>query len=282
MLAPMLLITLGLFVGSIVFALGQSLGYMPIIGQYELTLAHYSNILRSREFLISTALTFHIAFTSTALSTVLAVVSALALRETFRGRQVIAFLFQLALPVPHMIAALAILLLTTQAGLLARLVYHAGLITDPSQFPALVFDESGIGIILVYLWKEVPFIGLIVLAILRGLGRDYEELAATLGANRWQRFRYVLLPLMAPGVLSAFVVVFAFVFGAFEIPYLLGRTYPAALPVLAYRSYIDFDLNARPEAMAMSIFILVFVLILTGLYMKLSRVYIRREERRVV
>lgn len=276
MLAPMLLIILGLFVGSMVFALGQSLGYMPIIGKHDLSLEHYTKILRSPEFLGSTAMSFHIAFTSTLLSTVLAVVSALALRETFRGKRVIAFLFELSLPIPHMIAALAILLLTTQSGLLARLVYHVGLITEPDQFPALVFDRYGIGIILVYLVKEVPFIGLIVLAILQGIGREYEQSAATLGARRWQRFRYVLLPLMAPGLLSAFIVVFAYVFGAFEIPYLLGRTYPAALPVLAYRSYVDFDLNARPESMAMSILILLFTLVVTGLYMKISRAYIRR------
>ena len=92
----------------------------------------------------------------------------------------------------------------------------------------------------------------------------------------WQRFRYVVLPLIAPATLSASIVVFAFVFGAFEIPYLIGARYPAALPVLAFRSYADFNLHARPEAMAMNVFILIFILILTGLYMWLSRRFIRR------
>lgn len=277
MLAPMMALILGLFVGSMFFALGQSLGYMPIIDQHELTLSHYTKLLGSRDFWISTAMSFHLAFTSTLLSTVLAVISALALRETFWGKRTIAFLFELSLPIPHMIAALAILLLTTQSGLIARVAYYAGLITEPADFPALVFDEFGIGIILVYLVKEVPFIGLTVIAILHGVGRDYEQSAATLGATRWQRFRYVILPFIAPGLLSLFVVVFAYVFGAFEIPYLLGRTYPAALPVLAYRSYVDFDLNARPEAMAMSVLILVFTLVITAVYMRVSRIYVRRS-----
>lgn len=276
MLAPMLLLILILFVGSMVFALSQSLGYMPIIDKYDLTLAHYAHVIRNPEFLASAAMSFHIAFTSTLLSTILAVVSALALRERFWGKRFIAFLFQVSIPIPHLIAALAILLLTTQSGLLARIVYHVGLITEPDQFPALVFDRFGIGIILVYLLKEIPFIGLIVLAILQGIGREYEESAATLGAHRWQRFRYVLLPLMAPGLLSAVIVVFAYIFGAYEIPSLLGRTYPAALPVLAYRNYTDFDLNARPEAMAMSIVILAFTLLITAVYMKISRTYVRR------
>src|SRR5262245_14466051 len=119
MLAPMLALILGLFVGSMVFALGQSLGYMPIIGQHELTLAHYAKVLGSRDFWLSAAMSLHLAFTSTLLSTVLAVISALALRETFWGQRAITFLFQLSLPIPHMITALAILLLTAQSGLVA-------------------------------------------------------------------------------------------------------------------------------------------------------------------
>jgi putative spermidine/putrescine transport system permease protein len=276
MLAPALLIILGLFAGSLFFALSQSLGYMPIIGKYDLTLVHYVNIFRNREFLASTLMTFHIAFTSTVISAVIAVVAALALREAFRGRRMVTFLFQLSLPIPHVVTALAIMLLTTQSGLIARIAYLVGAIADTGDFPALVFDRLGIGIILVYVWKEVPFIGLVVLAILYGIGTEHEESAATLGASRWQRFRYVLLPLMAPGLVSTCVVVFAFVFGAFEIPYLLGRTHPAALPVLAFRSYMDFDLNARPEAMAMSIFILVVILGLIAAYMKISRTYLVR------
>lgn len=276
MLAPVLIVILGLFVGSMFFALGQSLGYLPIIGLHDLTLKHYANILASEEFFAATLMSFHIAFTSTTLSTVIAIVCALALRETKTGKKAISFLFQVSLSIPHLAVAFAILLLTTQSGLLARLAYAAGLIGEPSDFPALVFDRYAIGVILVYLWKEIPFIGIIVLATLQGVGREYEESAATLGAGRWQRFRYVILPLMAPATLSASIVVFAFVFGAFEIPYLIGARYPAALPVLAFRSYADFNLHARPEAMAMNVFILIFILILTGLYMWLSRRFIRR------
>ena len=100
-------------------------------------------------------------------------------------------------------------------------------------------------------------------------------MARSLGANRWQAFRQVTLPLIMPGVVSASVIVFAFTFGAFEIPYLLGRTFPAALPVLAYQSYTDVDLAARPQAMAMAMVIAFISTLLIMAYMKLSRVYIR-------
>lgn len=276
LLAPALIVILVLFVGSIVFAVGQSLGYMPVIDQYDLNVGAYSKLLRSNDFWWSTLVSLHIAFTSTVLSTVLAIVCALVLRETFWGKKLISFLFQLSLSIPHMVTAVVVLLLMTQSGLLSRIAYAFGLIAEPREFPELVFDPFSIGIILTYVLKEVPFIGIIVLALLQSAGREHEETAATLGAGRWQRFRYVTLPLIAPGTLSAFIIVFAYVFGAFEIPYLLGRTDPAALPVLAFRDYLDVDLNARAEAMAINVLMLIFVLLLIGVYMKISRAYVRK------
>ncbi|MCP2821278.1 ABC transporter permease subunit, partial [Salmonella enterica subsp. enterica serovar Typhimurium] len=76
--------------------------------------------------------------------------------------------------------------------------YAVGLIDAPAQFPALIFDPYAVGIILQYVWKEVPFIGVIVLAQMQALGTDYESVARSLGASRWQAFRHVLLPLIFP------------------------------------------------------------------------------------
>jgi putative spermidine/putrescine transport system permease protein len=276
LLGPAMAFILVLFVGSIVFAVGQSLGYMPVLDQYDFNFRTYRKVLHNDDFWRGTLVSLHIAFTSSVLSTILAIICALVLRETFRGKKFISFLFQLSLSIPHMVTAVVVLLLTTQSGLLARLAYAFGLIAEPREFPELVFDPFSIGIILTYLLKEVPFIGIIVLAVLQSVGREHEETAATLGAGRWQRFRYVTLPLIAPGTMSAFIIVFAYVFGAFEIPYLLGRTDPAALPVLAFRDYLDVDLNARAESMAINVLMLLFVLVLIAIYMKISRTYVRK------
>lgn len=277
MVAPVMAIILVLFVGSSIFVFGQSLNYLPVIDLYDLNFNAYEKLFDNDEFWWGILTSLHIAFTSSVISTVLAVVCALVLRETFYGRKAISFLFQLSLSIPHIVVALAILLLTTQSGLLARFAYALGMIKDTPQFPELVFDRYAIGIILVYVLKEVPFMGIIILAILQGMGREHEEAATTLGANRWQRFWHVILPLIAPGTLSAFIIVFAYVFGAFEIPYLLGRTNPAALPVVGLRYYLDVDLNARADSMALNVFMLVFILLLTGLYMRITRVYIRKD-----
>jgi putative spermidine/putrescine transport system permease protein len=271
MLLPAFAVLALLFAGGLLVGLGQSLGYMPIIGLTNFTLRHYLDVLTDRNFLQSLWLTFRLAFVSTLLSMALAVALALVLRERFRGSQLTTFLYQVPLPIPHLVAANGIVLLVTQSGLVARLLANLEVIDAPAEFPALVFDRAGIAIILTYLWKEVPFIGLVVLAILKSVGPQFEELAQTLGANRWQRFWYVLLPLILPGLLSTSIIVFAFIFASYEIPLLLGVRFPTTLPVLAFRNYQDPDLALRPQAMAVSVVLAVIAMILLVAYRRLAR-----------
>jgi putative spermidine/putrescine transport system permease protein len=260
-----------LFGGGLLMALAQSLGYIPAIGRTELSLEAYRRVLGDPAFGRSLGLSLWIAAVSSAVSVLMAVGGALALRRPLRGQKFTTFIFQLPIPIPHLVGAIGVLFLLGQSGLLARLAFGAGLIQTPAQFPALIYDRYGAGIILTYVWKSAPFIGIILLAVLRGLGDEYEEAAQTLGANRWQRFRYVTLPFLTPGILSSSILVFAFTFGAFEVPLLLGQRFPSMLPVLAYRYYSDVDLNSRPEAMAMSLIIAAVIVILTFVYMRLMR-----------
>ncbi len=275
MLAPALLVIGLLFFGGLAVGLLRSFNYMPVIGLTEPNVAAYAAIFTAPEFYRSLLLTLHISVTSTVIASALAVGAALLLRGSFVGKPVVSFLFQLNLTVPHLVGAIGILYLFSQSGSFARLAYAWGAISKPADFPALVFDPYAIGIILQYVWKEVPFIGVIVLANLQAIGEDYESVARSLGANRWQAFRHVLLPLIFPGVLSASVMVFAFTFGAYEIPAILGQNYPAALPVLAYRKYTDVDLAARPEAMAMAIVIALISGAMIFLYLRASRRRVR-------
>jgi putative spermidine/putrescine transport system permease protein len=275
MLAPALVVIGVIFAGGLVLGLSQSLGYMPIIGQYGFGLQAYLQLLTRPGFVRSLGLTLFVSTTATVVAVALAVATALTLRKRFRGKKLVSFVYQFPLTIPHLVVAVGFLLLVSQSGLLARAAYAAGLIQESSQFPILVFDDFGLGIILVYVWKEVPFIGLIALAVLQSLGEDYEEQARTLGAGRWQTFRHVLLPLILPGILPGSIIIFAYVFGAFEVPYLLGKSFPSMLSVLSYRLYIDVDLAARPQAMAMSILIAVFVLLLVVLYRRLASRLVR-------
>lgn len=275
LLAPAVAVIGVLFFGGLAVGLMRSFNYMPVIGLDRPDLDAYAAVLRNPEFLWSFLLSFHIAATSTVISAIIAVAAALLLRQSFLGRGMIGFLFQLNLTVPHIVGAVGILYLFSQSGSFARLAHAFGMIARPGEFPALVFDPYAIGIIVQYVWKEVPFIGIIVLANMQAIGEDHEAVARSLGASRWQAFRHVLLPLILPGVLSASAMVFAFTFGAYEIPAVLGAHYPAALPVLAYRNYTDVDLAARPEAMAMAVVIALLSALMIGLYLRFTRRGIR-------
>ena len=172
--------------------------------------------------------------------------------------------------------AIGILYLFSQSGSFARLAAGIGLLDRPAQFPALIYDRNAIGIILHYVWKEVPFIGLVLLSQMQTIGQEYEAAARSLGANRWQCFAHVTLPLIAPGLIAASVIVFAFSFGAYEVPLLLGPNAPAALPVLAYRAYVDVDLAARPQAMAMAMVIALISAALILIALRAARTALRR------
>lgn len=248
MLAPALAVIGLLFFGGLLIAVVQSFGQ---------GLTAYRAVFSNPAFFAALGLSLYIATVATAISAGLAVAAALVLRRHFAGRGVALFLFQLNLTVPHLVGAIGILYLLSQSGVFARLAFATGAIAKPADFPALVFDPYAIGIIVQYVWKEVPFITMILLANLQSLGADYEAVARSHGASRWQALRFVILPMLRPALMRACVIVFVFAFGAYEIPLILGQNYPAALPVLAYRAFTDVDLAARPEALAMGVIIAV-------------------------
>jgi putative spermidine/putrescine transport system permease protein len=269
LLAPAVGVIGVLFVGGLGVALVQSLGHMPAIGLTGWSLDAYRQVLGDEDFVDSLLLTLYVSGVSTGLSTVLAVLAALALRRS-RGR-LSAVVFQLPITIPHLVAAVGIALVVAQTGLGARLAAALGLIGEPKEFPALLYDRHSVGIILTYVWKEVPFIALVVLASLRGVASELEEVARTLGAGAWQRFWYVVFPVISPSVVAASLLVFAFTFGAFEVPYLLGKSYPTMLPVMAYNEYREIDLAARPAAMAINVLIALITGTAAALYLRLAR-----------
>lgn len=271
LLAPALVVLGGLFLTGLSLTVLRSLHYAPGLGQTRPDISAYAAILTSPGFLTSLALSLWIATASTMIAATLALATALLLRQTFPGRALISFLIQLNLTIPHIVGAIGLLYLISQSGAFARLAHAAGLITGPQDFPALTQDPYAFGIILLYVWKELPFITLILLATLQTLGEDHEATARTLGATRWQAFRHVLLPMLLPGLAAASALVFAFAFGAYEVPLVLGAYAPKALPVLAWQSYTDTDLASRPEALAMAVVIAVIGLVLLLLYARLLR-----------
>jgi putative spermidine/putrescine transport system permease protein len=265
-------VVLVLFVGGAVEAVLQSLGRQPYLDTGAgLDLDAYRALGTDPALRASIGLTLRLGLLATLVSTVLGVACAVLVHNLRRGRRMVSVVLQSSLPVPHLVGALCMLLLLSQSGLLSRLSYAAGLTDAPADFPALTNDGFGWAILAGYVWKETPFVAVVALSALSAGVRDLEDVARTLGAGRWRRLRHVVLPVLRPSVLSASVLVLAFTVGSYEVPLLLGRPYPAPLPVLAYQAYRDPDLAARPTAMAVSVLLTGLAAVLVAGWLALGR-----------
>ncbi len=255
MIAPALAVVVVLFGGGLALGLIQGLGHLPAAGLKSLSFKHFLNVVADPDFARSLMLTLYVALVSTAVAAAISLAMAMVLLSLSEKSRLIHFIFQIPLTVPHLVIAVAMVFMLAPTGLLSRVIVKLGLIDSSAAFPLLINDRWGIGIILAYVWKEIPFITLMILSVLRRRGVELLEVGRTLKADRWQRFRYITLPVIAPSLGAACLIVFAYTFGAFEVPFLLGQTYPMMLPVWAYKNYSDVDLLARPEGIATGLII---------------------------
>ena len=277
MLSPALAVIGVLFAGGLALAAANSLGYFAPTGENALTLRHYVSLIDDREVYASLWLTLKLATIATAISAVAGLALALGVREASKRSRAINLLLQIPLSLPHLAMAGALITVIAPSGLLSRVGYALGFIQQPADFPALINDRYGAGIVLAYSLKESPFIALMTLALLARLGDEYEQAARMLGASPWQRFRNVTLPLVSPAVVSSSLIVFAFIFGAFEIPFILGRPFPAMVSVVAQQRYLDVNLAVRPGAIALAVVSTLLTGLLAWAYLRLTRSLIGLE-----
>ncbi|MGE0040804.1 MAG: ABC transporter permease [Vicinamibacterales bacterium] len=261
---------LALLAAGLGSAVLQSLGVIGPGAAGHLTLEAYRSVLGDGEFRASLALTLWVATASTVVATGGGVGLALLLRRLVRGRAIARGLLQVPLAVPHLAIALSLITLAAPSGWLARVAYSLGLVGQPADVPAVVGDAYGAGIILAYVAKEIPFVAIVATALLVRTGREFDEVARTLGASPWRRLWHITLPAIAPGVTAAALIVFAYVFAAFETPFLLGRPYPAMLSVVAERRYLSLELADRPSAVALAVVMTLVAALAVRGYMGLS------------
>lgn len=281
---PALIVIGLLFFGGLIHGIIQSLGYFPAAGQNDLSGDAYTKVVRQHEFWLSLTLTLRVAALSTLTSGVLGLLIAVGLYKagTSAKRQSPFWrvLFQLPLTIPHLVAAYLMVLLFMQSGWIARWLYALGWLEHMEDFPVLVNDSFGWGMILTYTWKEAPFITLMVYPVLWRIHVSWQEAARVFGAGPWQWMREVVLPLLLPAWSAAMFIVFAFSFSAFEVPYLLGVTYPKMLPVLSFEYYTSGGLADRPQALAVNVVLSAIAALLGGVAYRLLRRWLPEERKR--
>lgn len=269
--APFLILFLSVFLWGLVTGIIQSLGYMPNLHLNQWTFKYYGEVLKDKEFLSSLLYSIYISLVSSSLSVLLGVMAAFAVLGLKKENRLLTFIYRLPIIVPHLVAVVLIFHFFSQTGLISRIFYNAGIIHDPNQWPLVVFDNTGVGIILVYLYKQIPFITMTVFAVLKNINEEFSEAAYNLGASRLQALFLVVLPLIMPTVLSVFLIIFAFSFGAFEVPYLIGSPVISTLPVKAYLYYTSPDYSSRTYTMVINVLISLISIGLTWLYVKVYR-----------
>lgn len=275
LLTPFFAIT-ALVLAAAAIVLIQSFGYIPAFGLTELTTQYFEKILCSDDFLSSLSVSLYLALISATVAAVLGVMIAAALVTLRRQNSTALHVIRLPILVPHMVVAVFVVTIFSQTGLLARLCSATGLISDPAQFPQLLYTESFAGVILAYLWKEIPFVAYFVLALMSSVKDTLGQAAENLGASPLRSFFQVTLPLTMPAVLNAYLIIFIFAFGGYELPALLGPTLPKALPVQAYLEFSSPDLLHRPYAMAANAVILMISCTMALLYFLCTRHLVRK------
>jgi len=246
-----LLLALPVLVG-IAYAL---LGALDVVGFAggEASTARIARVLGERATWRGVLTSAWVGLASTALAALGATALALLFGGNARLDRLARSLAVLPLPLPHLVAAAGAVLVLAQSGLLGRVLVALGVAAGPGDVPALVYDRAGVGMILAFAWKELPFLALVAFAVLGARATDAEEAARTLGARPLDVARRVTLPLLWHGLLPAAVAAFVFVAGNYEAAALLAASDPAPLPVLTYERWLDPDLARRGDAYVLTL-----------------------------
>ncbi len=141
-------------------------------------------------------------------------------------------------------------------------LYALGLTSTAGAFPALVYDRTGIALVLTYLWKELPYLTLTAMAVLLNDTRGLEEVARTLGATPRQAFWRVTWPQLWRGTAPATIAAFAFLVGQYEMPALLAPSDPVPLSILTFERASDPNLARRGEAHVLGLLALTIAAVL--------------------
>ena len=139
-------------------------------------------------------------------------------------------LVALPLAVPVLIAGYALALFYADNGLFNNLLVRVlRILSDP-----LSISYTWTGLVIACVWRFFPYTGLLVISALQSIDRNIEQAAASTGANPWQVFWRITLPLIAPAALTGGILTFVSTFGTFSIPLIMGRG-GDVLSVMAYR-----------------------------------------------
>jgi spermidine/putrescine transport system permease protein len=228
-----------------------------LLGPFPVTFEHYERAASVPAYFqllqVSVVMAFVVAFIATAVAYPIAYF--LAFRA---GRRASLYLILLLVPfwTSYLLRVMAWKVLLGASGAINTFLLSTGLIADP--LSALLYNRPAVVMTLVYVW--IPFAALPILAVLGRIDVKLHEAAADLYASPFQQFRRVTLPLSAPGIAAAFLMVFIPTIGEYVTPLLVGGN----AGIMYGNTIEDFFTKAAnwPLGSALSVIMLAVTLVL--------------------
>jgi molybdate transport system permease protein len=184
---------------------------------------------------------------ATAVSLVLGVPLAWVLaRSAARGRTLLRALVTVPLVLPPVVGGVALFLVLGRQGIIGRWLYESFDVTIPFTTTAVVIAET---------FVAMPFLVISVEGALRAADARFEDVAATLGADRWTTFRRVTLPLVAPGVAAGAVLCWARALGEFGATITFAGNFPGTTQTMPLAVYLALQTDPA-AAVALSLVLL--------------------------
>ena len=280
---PFLLYISFFFLYGLYYVLMNSLGYNRILTKSYFTLDYYRDILSSKEFYNSLIYTVKINTISSFLAFILTIVVVFLVFLSKRKGYFYTKFFQKVIEapvfVPYLVSAYGILLLLMRRGIINNFLLKIGMISSVNQFPILTNDHNGVGIILTYVWKALPFMTMMSLPTVFRIDRKWDSLGKLYNLNNITFFRKIVFPLVFPTLSISFFIVLTYLFAAFETPYILGVTHPRVLSVLVFDTYTKGSLDLRGKIMVMNILISSISLLFGGIMCLALKFFTKFQER---
>jgi len=271
----LLLPGLGLILVFMAFVLGmaisQSLGFFNFSGESGFSLRFWETMLADHQLWRSFWYSLRVATLSAILSVLLAYPLALWLRKPFAWSGTISALLKAPLLVHGLVAAFLYINFISFQGFLNLALVSTGLIERPLRMQN---DANGIGVIFLQVWKQMPFALLLLTGAVQAIGDDILDAARDLGANAWQRFRKVVVPLTLRAMQGAIILIFIGAAGDFSFQVVAGPTNVNSLSQFMYRiqeTSVDGWNSAAVVAVLLMATALVGSVLLAGAVQLLSR-----------
>ena len=234
---------------------------------------NYIRLINDNTFISALGHTITFTVASVAIETILGIAIALIINSNFTGRGVVRTSMLIPWAIPTVVSSQLWRFMYNQDNGVINdfLVNRLGILDSPIPWIANA-TTSLPAIIAVDVWKTTPFMALLLLAGLQIIPGDVYEAATVDGANKWQQFWQITLPLLKPALLVALIFRTLDAFRVFDVVFVLkgAALDTITLAIYARQTMIDEQWLGRGAAASVIIFLCIALLVVV--YSRLVRV----------